>query len=168
LENREQSQEADTHLAESESTPLDETPLDETPIDAPAADESAPAVVELRSPDTVIIRSDEELEQRSSPQSFETRPLSSTQVSQMLETQALHAVPNSTVSELPASVTPRPDDNSRQRKEPSVRGRVEKLRKVSSVMIDQAAYDPSLRFLLVAAGLFVFVVVLMILSKVIE
>src|SRR5919112_85661 len=35
-----------------------------------------------------------------------------------------------------------------------VRGRVKKLRKVSSVMIDQAAYDPSLRFLLVAAVLF--------------
>lgn len=47
-----------------------------------------------------------------------------------------------------------------------VRGRVEKLRKVSSVMIDQAAYDPSLRFLLVAAVLFVMFVVLLILSKV--
>ena len=32
-----------------------------------------------------------------------------------------------------------------------MRARVEKLRKVSSVVIDQAAYDPSLRFLLVAA-----------------
>ena len=48
-----------------------------------------------------------------------------------------------------------------------VRGRVEKLRKVSSVMIDQAAYDPSLRFLLVAAVLFLLFLVLVILSKVI-
>ena len=48
-----------------------------------------------------------------------------------------------------------------------VRGRVEKFRKVSSVMIDQAAYDPSLRFLLVAAGLFLLFLVLLILSKVI-
>ena len=48
-----------------------------------------------------------------------------------------------------------------------VRGRVEKLRKVSSVVIDQAAYDPSLRFLLVAAGLFLLFLVLLILSKVI-
>ena len=48
-----------------------------------------------------------------------------------------------------------------------VRGRVEKLRKVSSVMIDQAAYDPSLRFLLVAAVLFLVFLVLLILSKVI-
>ncbi|HEU4509814.1 MAG TPA: zinc-ribbon domain-containing protein [Pyrinomonadaceae bacterium] len=47
-----------------------------------------------------------------------------------------------------------------------VRGRVEKLRKVSSVVIDQAAYDPSLRFLLVAAVLFVMFIVLLILSKV--
>ena len=45
--------------------------------------------------------------------------------------------------------------------------RVEKFRKVSSVMIDQAAYDPSLRFLLVAAGLFLLFLVLLILSKVI-
>ena len=47
-----------------------------------------------------------------------------------------------------------------------VRGRVEKLRKVSSVVIDQAAYDPSLRFLLVAAALFLLFLVLLILSKV--
>ena len=47
-----------------------------------------------------------------------------------------------------------------------VRARVEKLRKVSSVVIDQAAYDPSLRFLLVAAGLFLLFLILLILSKV--
>ncbi|HEX7330978.1 MAG TPA: zinc-ribbon domain-containing protein [Pyrinomonadaceae bacterium] len=52
-------------------------------------------------------------------------------------------------------------------REEGVRGRVEKLRKVSSVMIDQAAYDPSLRFLLVAAVLFLVFLVLLILSKVI-
>lgn len=52
-------------------------------------------------------------------------------------------------------------------REERVRGRVEKLRKVSSVVIDQAAYDPSLRFLLVAAVLFLIFLVLLILSKVI-
>ena len=51
--------------------------------------------------------------------------------------------------------------------EDGVRSRVEKLRKVSSVMIDQAAYDPSLRFLLVAAVFFVLFLVLLIMSKVI-
>ena len=48
----------------------------------------------------------------------------------------------------------------------NVRDRVEKIRHVSSVVIDQAAYDPSLRFLLVAIVLFVMFIVLVILSKV--
>ncbi|HEU0252705.1 MAG TPA: zinc-ribbon domain-containing protein [Pyrinomonadaceae bacterium] len=46
--------------------------------------------------------------------------------------------------------------------EEGVRSRVETLR----VVIDQAAYDPSLRFILVAALLFVVFLVLLILSKV--
>lgn len=54
---------------------------------------------------------------------------------------------------------------ARRVSEDGVRGRVEKLRKVSSVVLDQAAYDPSLRFLLVAAGLFLLFLVLLILSK---
>lgn len=48
-----------------------------------------------------------------------------------------------------------------------VKARVEKLQKFSSVVIDQAAYDPSLRFLLVAAVFFLLFLVLLILSKVI-
>lgn len=51
--------------------------------------------------------------------------------------------------------------------EDGVRGRVEKLRTMSSMVLDQAAYDPSLRFLLVAAAFFILFVVLVILSKVI-
>lgn len=51
--------------------------------------------------------------------------------------------------------------------EHGVRGRVEQIRKVSSVVIDQAAYDPSLRFLLVAAAFFILFLVLLILSKLI-
>jgi hypothetical protein len=50
--------------------------------------------------------------------------------------------------------------------EDNVLGRVEKLRKVSAVVIDQAAYDPSLRFLLVAGALFLLFLLLLILSKV--
>jgi predicted RNA-binding Zn-ribbon protein involved in translation (DUF1610 family) len=46
-----------------------------------------------------------------------------------------------------------------------VKARVEKLRHVSSVVIDQAAYDPSLRFLLVAAAFFILFLVLLIVSK---
>ncbi|HEX6283254.1 MAG TPA: hypothetical protein VFZ71_00205 [Pyrinomonadaceae bacterium] len=49
----------------------------------------------------------------------------------------------------------------------NVREQVEKIRHVSSVVIDQAGYDPSLRFLLVAAVLFVLFLILLILSKLI-
>jgi predicted RNA-binding Zn-ribbon protein involved in translation (DUF1610 family) len=51
--------------------------------------------------------------------------------------------------------------------EDGVLGRLEEIREVSSVVIDQAAHDPSLRFLLVAAGLFLLFLLLLILSKVI-
>jgi hypothetical protein len=51
--------------------------------------------------------------------------------------------------------------------EDNVLQRVEKLRKVSSVVIDEAAYDPSLRFVLVAALLFLMFLVIVIVSKVI-
>ena len=46
--------------------------------------------------------------------------------------------------------------------------RVEKIHKVSTVMLEEATYDPSLRFVLVALGLFVLFVVLLVLSKVME
>jgi hypothetical protein len=51
--------------------------------------------------------------------------------------------------------------------EDNVLGRVDRIRKVSSVVIDQAAYDPSLRFLLVAGALFLLFLILLILSKLI-
>lgn len=46
------------------------------------------------------------------------------------------------------------------------REKVDKIRKASSVVIDQAAYDPSLRFLLVAGVLIVLVLILFLFSKV--
>jgi predicted RNA-binding Zn-ribbon protein involved in translation (DUF1610 family) len=76
----------------------------------------------------------------------------SQQTSQTAPTQALHPNPNPVAH---AGVAE------------TVRERVEKIRHVSSVVIDQAAYDPSLRFLLVAAVLFLLFVVLVILSKVV-
>ena len=45
--------------------------------------------------------------------------------------------------------------------------RVEKFRQISSAVIDEAAYDPSLRFVLVAAVLFVLFLVLLLLSELI-
>ena len=44
--------------------------------------------------------------------------------------------------------------------------RVEKIHHVSSVVLEEASYDPSLRFVLVALGLFILFVVLLVLSKV--
>jgi hypothetical protein len=44
--------------------------------------------------------------------------------------------------------------------------RVEKLHDFSTAMLEEATYDPSLRFVLVALGLFVVFVILLILSKV--
>jgi zinc-ribbon domain len=45
---------------------------------------------------------------------------------------------------------------------------VQKLKRVSSVVIDQAAYDPSIRFLLVAAVLFILFLFLLIMSKILS
>ena len=75
-------------------------------------------------------------------------------------TQPLSAVTPPPAENRPAPVVHRPADHS-------VRGRVENIRKVSSVLLDQAAYDPSLRFLLVAAAFFILFIVLLIVSKVI-
>ena len=44
--------------------------------------------------------------------------------------------------------------------------RAEKIHHVSSVMLEEATYDPSLRFVLVALGLFLLAVILLVLSKV--
>ena len=87
-----------------------------------------------------------------------------TSTSEVAPTQPLSAVTPLPPTQPLSAVTPAP--NVATEKEDSVRGRVKKIRKVSSVMIDQAAYDPSLRFLLVAAALFVLFLVLLILSKV--
>lgn len=45
--------------------------------------------------------------------------------------------------------------------------RVEKLRRISTVVLDEAAYDPSIRFLLVAAVLFIVFLTILVLSKLI-
>ena len=44
--------------------------------------------------------------------------------------------------------------------------RVEKIHHVSTAMLEEATYDPSLRFVLVAVGLFVVFVILLVISKV--
>ena len=51
--------------------------------------------------------------------------------------------------------------------EGDVKQRVQKFREISSVVIDEASYDPSLRFVLVAAVLFVLFLVIGLLNKLI-
>jgi len=95
---------------------------------------------------------------------------------QTAQTQALHTVATaddespSQRSQTPPTqaIHPPPEAAAHPSVVDNVRERVEKIRHVSSVVIDQAAYDPSLRFLLVAALLFLLFVVLVILSKVVE
>ena len=43
--------------------------------------------------------------------------------------------------------------------------RVQKVRQISSVVLDEAAYDPSLRFVLVAAALFGLFLIILLLNK---
>lgn len=45
--------------------------------------------------------------------------------------------------------------------------RVQKVRQISSVVLDEAGYDPSLRFVLVAAVLFVLFLIIVLLNKLI-
>lgn len=49
--------------------------------------------------------------------------------------------------------------------EDKVRPRIDKIRKASSVVLDEAAYDPGIRFLLIVGVLFVLFLVLLFLSK---
>ena len=90
---------------------------------------------------------------------IDTPPLETVQPD-LAATQPLSAVVQPTPKHAPPPLITKTTDHS-------VRGRVEHIRKVSSVVLDQAAYDPSLRFLLVAAAFFVLFLVLLILSKVI-
>jgi len=118
--------------------------------------------------ETLIVRNDEENDGTEAVSS-DARAVTVHDSRAVYETQPLIAntnLSNATVAELPDPNVRRPGDAARRRREGPVLARVDKIRKVSSVMIDQAAYDPSLRFLLVAGALFVIFVILMILSKV--
>ena len=107
----------------------------------------APQVAETQSLHTVTTVDD------SPPESVRDSPRDSPpqQDSQPAHIQAVHTTPH------PAALAGVAEN---------VRESVEKIRHVSHVVIDQAAYDPSLRFLLVAALLFLLFIVLVIISKV--
>jgi hypothetical protein len=106
------------------------------------------------------------LTRNSAPDPSETQPLSA--MPDLSVTQPLipvsDAVPEHSTA--PKQANLQRATNVARGIEENVLGRVEKIRKVSSVVIDQAAYDPSLRFLLVAAFLFFLFLFLLIMSKV--
>lgn len=82
----------------------------------------------------------------------------------------------STASQRPGGAAPAYNRNPVKRAAASARGaiegdvthRVEKLRKISHTVIDEAAYDPSLRFILIAAVLFGIFLFILLLNKLID
>ena len=70
---------------------------------------------------------------------------------------------------VPAPHMTGPDDGSRSRPVRETLGDVkkgfDKVREISTVMLDEASYDPSARFVLVAAVLFILFLVILILSE---
>jgi hypothetical protein len=98
------------------------------------------------------------------PEDLRSNPAPRVAATQPLIRQTIQREP--TVSEAD-TITPPTPDGVRPGIEHNLMDRVDLIRKVSSVVIDQAAYDPSLRFLLVAAVLVILFVVLMVMSKVI-
>lgn len=87
------------------------------------------------------------------------------------------AMPTQPLATQALSEPPRPEHLARQRLHRAAVGarevqddvihRVDQIRKISSVVIDQASYDPSLRFILVAACLFLVFLTILIMSKLI-
>jgi hypothetical protein len=99
---------------------------------------------------------------------------------QTTENRSAVTISESATEEFAIGSTERPDDNVtaplREQNQttniqlPSRRDLVQKgdnLRKISTVVLDQASYDPSLRFILVAAVLFLFFLAILLLSKLI-
>jgi len=90
----------------------------------------------------------------------DTVPLISEPVRDLSETQPLIVAQPPPVKSRSQTVSP----NAGEGRVP--KGRVDKIRKASSVVLDHAAYDPSLRFILVAAGFFLLFLFLLFMSKV--
>lgn len=147
-----------------QATTVDESQLDEQPNS-----ESAPTIWAPAFPERAIVRQEQESTEPSAATFPETIPLIREEAPHVLETKPLipnTAFSNQTVADIPTPVVRVPGNAPPRSHEHHLRERVEKIRRASSVMIDHAAYDPSFRFLLVAAVLFIFFLVLMLLSKV--
>ena len=152
--------------------PDDAATVDESQLDEQPNSETAPTIWAPALPEPAIVRQEDGNAEPSAATVAETRPLIRDEARHLLETQPLitnTALSNQTVADIPSPVVRLPGDAPpRDARDHAhhLGGRVDRIRKVSSVMIDQAAYDPSFRFLLVAAVLFIMFLVLMLLSKV--
>ena len=169
----------DEQQSDSESAPTiwapalpkqDQPPtIDESQDGQHPKSETAPTIWAPALPEPAIVHQEEVSAEPSAATVAETRPLIRDEARHVLKTQPLitnTTLSNQTVADIPSPVVRLPGDAPPRAHEHQLRERVEKIRKASSVMIDQAAYDPSFRFLLVAAVLFILFLVLMILSKV--
>lgn len=102
---------------------------------------------------------------------YEPAPSNETESSEPATVEA-----TSTASQRPGGAAPAYNRNPVKRAAASARGaiegdvthRVEKLRKISHTVIDEAAYDPSLRFILIAAVLFGIFLFILLLNKLID
>jgi hypothetical protein len=106
-----------------------------------------------------------------------THPLDYSAVTKPLDSRDTVAAPGSLTTEAPATQK-RPRQATvgmvqhsgvppRRVRDDGELNRVEKFRQMSSAVIDEAGYDPSLRFVLVAAVLFVLFLVLLLVSELI-
>lgn len=113
-----------------------------------------PIDLEAKSPERDVVDNSltVEIPRSALPDLSETQPIILRQdAAELARTQPLSNV------QIPASARPA---------EGNVKAKVEKLRRASSVVIDQAAYDPSLRFVLIGALLFIVFLVLLLFSEV--
>ena len=170
----------DEQQLDSESAPTIWAPALPEPDQPPTIDvsrdgqqldsESAPRIWTPALLEPEIVHPQQEAVEPSAPHILETRPITRDEPARGLETRPLianTALSNQTLADIPGPAVRRPGQSPPPVAERPLRDRVDKIRKVSSVMIDQAAYDPSFRFLLVAAVLFIIFLVLMLLSKVV-
>ena len=151
-----------------EAEPSDQLATDDDEDNQPVSNASPHDAAARSSRETLFVRNEEENDE-AEPGSSAGRGVTVHDSRAVYETQPLIAntsLSNATIAARPDPNIRRPGDAQPRRREGPVLARVDKIRKVSSVMIDQAAYDPSLRFLLVAGALFIVFVILMILSKV--
>lgn len=130
-----------------------------------------------------------------SPQNLEDKPTTSVVTTPLVELLPDHDEPQDT--EVPAELDPQKPGTSEESATPlkpaaedkapvgkvrdriqrattlardmegDMKNRVQKVRQISSVVLDEAGYDPSLRFILVAAALFVLFLLVLLLNKLI-